>query len=360
MQRKRFSSVASSSTPFLIIGGLLYAGFCVKPEPKGDVVAKPAFERSDRLYGTAVEPGGTILLVGNDGKILASSDAARSWRYVTDPVSVSLQDVAAWDDKRAVAVGNDGVVIVTNDGGKSWKRVDAPRSKIANKLMHVKAAPDGRAVAVGEGGVIITSSDYGQHWASARPEEDIAWNDVYLNGAHGWIVGERGRILVSSDSGRSWREVKGPVKSSLMAVSFRNENDGVAVGLNGAIIATDDGGATWREEPFKSPDVSNRANGEQAKDGSTNPHDRGETEHLLCVTWDGTRWVAAGTKGVIAVGDADAEHWRGTRLSPDDRQWYTAIVPYRSTYLLSGSRFVSFPMKRLTAASPAENAGEHA
>jgi photosystem II stability/assembly factor-like uncharacterized protein len=360
MQTKRFSSVASSTMPFLIIGGLLYAGFCVKPESKGDAVARPAFERSDRLYGTAVEPGGTILLVGNNGKILTSSDAARSWQYVTGPVSVSLQDVAVWDDKRAVAVGDNGVVIVTSDGGKSWKRIDAPKSKIANKLMHVKAAPGGRAVAVGEGGVIITSSDYGQHWASARPEEDIAWNDVYLKGAHGWIVGERGRILVSSDSGRSWREVKGPVKSSLMAVSFRNANDGVAVGLSGVIIATNDGGQTWREQPFESPDEPDLANSGQPKDDSTTSHERGAREHLLCVTWDGTRWVAAGTKGVIAVGDADAEHWNGTRLSPDDRQWYTAITLYRGKYLLSGSRFVSFPLKSLTAASPAEKAGEHA
>jgi hypothetical protein len=359
MLRKRLSNIASSAIPFLIIGGLLYAGFCVKPKPKGDAVARPVFERGDRLYGIAVEPDGAILLVGNNGKILSSNDGGRSWQYMTVPVSVSLQDVAAWDDKRAVAVGDDGVVIVTRNGGKSWQHVDAPKSKIANKLMHVKTAPDGYAVAIGEGGVIITSSDYGQHWASVRAEEDVAWNDVYLKDGHGWIVGERGRILMSSNNGRSWLEVKGPVKNSLMAVSFRNADDGVAVGLNGAIIATHDGGETWREESFESPDAPKVVNDEQPRDGSTKSYEPGGTEHLLCVTWDGAHWIAAGTNGVLAVGNADAEHWGGTRLSLDDRQWYTTIVPYRGEYLLSGGRFVSFPMRSLAGTTPAEKVGEH-
>src|SRR5260370_18833682 len=146
MSIQRLSSFASSAAPFLIIGGLLYAGFFVKPEPKGDAVARPAFERGDRLYGTTVQPDGKILLVGNNAKILSSTDAARSWQYATVPTHVSLQDVAAWDDKRAVAVGNDDVVVVTEDGGTSCKRVDAPKSKIANKLMHVRPAPDRHAV----------------------------------------------------------------------------------------------------------------------------------------------------------------------------------------------------------------------
>ncbi|MFB9123485.1 WD40/YVTN/BNR-like repeat-containing protein [Paraburkholderia dipogonis] len=342
--------------PLLIIGGLLYAGFFIKPEPKGDAVPRPAFERGDRLYGAAVQPGGKILLVGSDGKILTSTDAARSWQYAAVPVSVAFQDVAAWDDKRSVAVGNGGVVLITEDGGKSWKAVDAPKSRIANKLMRVRTEPGGHAVAVGEGGAILMSTDYGRHWASVRPEEDIAWNDVYLKDGRGWIVGERGRILTSADNGQSWHEVTGPVKSSLMAVSFKDANDGVAVGLNDVILVSHDGGASWAQMPFASPD--DVAYNGTAQGGATTLYEQGRTEHLLCVAWDGKRWIAAGTKGVFAVGDAGAGHWTGTRISPDDRHWYTSIVPEHGQYLLSGSHFVSLPMTDLTLTGNTKKAGE--
>ncbi|MGF6916022.1 WD40/YVTN/BNR-like repeat-containing protein [Paraburkholderia sp. 40] len=360
MVMRRLYRLAGSASPFIIIGGLLYAGLFIKPEPKGNAVPRPPFERSDRLYGTAVQPDGKIWLVGNNGKILDSMDAARTWQYANDPARVALQDVAAWDDRSAIAVGDDGVALITDDGGKSWKPVDTPKSKIANKLMRVKTEPDGHAIAVGEGGVIVRSTDYGRHWVSVRSEEDEAWNDVGLRDGHGWIVGERGRILLSNDDGRSWREVTSPLKSSLMSVSFKSAKDGVAVGLNGVILASHDGGQTWVQKPFELPDQPQAGGSPQTSDGSTTLYQRGRTEHLLCVVWDGERWIAAGTKGVIAVGDADGDHWRGTRLTPDDRHWYTAIVPYRGRYLLSGSRFVSFPMNGLKSAAVSEKAGEHA
>lgn len=344
----RVFSMLSSVAPLAIIGGLLYAGLFIKPEGSAQAVPRPAFERGDRLYGLAVQPGGKTWLVGRNGKILSSADHS-NWQYVPSPVNVALQDLAIWDDKHAVAVGDDGVVITSHDGGQSWQQVDVPKAKVANKLMRVKASSYGQAWAVGEGGVVLKTTDRGEHWALARDEEDIAWNDVFLKDGRGWIVGEHGRILVSNDAGNTWREVKSPVKSSLMAVAFRNAQEGVAVGLDGVVIVSSDGGQTWQERSFTSPDRA--GDGVERTAGDVGKvYERGRADHLLCVLWDGRRWIAGGTKGVIVVGDADGTRWQGRRLSEKDRNWYSAAAVQGELILFSGSRFVASPLMSLAEA----------
>jgi len=355
---KRFFRLMMSAAPFFIVAGLLYAGLFIKPESKGEAVPRPAFERGDRLYGLVLQPSGKGWLVGNNGKILSTQDGARSWQYAVSPVGASLQDVAAWDDLRAVAVGNDNVVIVTADGGKSWRKVDAPRSKIANKLLRVKTVADGRAWAVGEGGAILQSTDYGNSWTKVGAEEDTAWNDVFVREGQVWIVGERGRIRVSGDNGTSWSEVTGPIKMSLMSVAFRDAKNGVAVGLSGVILVSQDGGQTWQERNFSSPDRGSTGNPQASQDELAKAYERGRLEHLLCILWDGHQWVAAGTKGVIVTGRSDGTNWQGTRLSSEDRSWYSAVVTHGEQYYLAGARFATKAVKDLSNTNGAKASGE--
>ncbi len=312
---RRILDLLISSAPLVIIGGLLYAGLFVKPHPSGGVVETPVFERGNWFYGLSAQEGGKIWLVGADGKILRSQDGGGTWKLQSSLVKANLQDIAAWDDQRAVAVGNRGTVIVTADGGKSWRSVDVGPFKIANKLLRVKALPGGHAWTVGEGGNILHSGDFGNSWSRVGIEEDRAWNDIFFNEGRGWIVGEYGRIKFSKDNGATWKEVTGPVKISLMGVAFKNGNNGVAVGLNGVVLATHDGGQTWKQEKPVT------------------------AEHLFAVTYDGTRWVAAGAKGVVLISDSEGREWKSTRLSNEDRAFYTCIVKSGGQYYLSGARF---------------------
>jgi photosystem II stability/assembly factor-like uncharacterized protein len=338
---KRFLNLLTAALPLIIIGGLLYAGFFVKPSPQGASVARPVFERGDRFYGLVVQESGKAWLVGSSGKILRSEDGARSWRMQASPVDVPLQDIAAWDEQRAVAVGNGGVIVVTDDGGTSWRKVEAPRSKIANKLLRVTVLADGQAWAVGEGGSILQSLDFGSTWRQVGPEEDVAWNDIVFRGQRGWMVGEYGRIRVSDNRGVSWREIKSPTKMSLMSVAFKDSSNGVAVGLNGVILASHDGGETWTQEESRSPDQIADAGQAENRADVGKVFERGQLEHLLDVIWDGDRWIAVGSKGIIVIGDADARQWRATRLSSDDRNWYTSVARGTTMYYFAGSRVVT-------------------
>lgn len=316
MRCKRVLDLLLSGMPLIIVGGLLYAGLFVKPQPHGSAVAQPVFERGEGFYGLASPADGKVWTVGSNGKIVYSDNGGDTWILQKAPLDVALQDISAWDVRQAVAVGNDGIVLRTTDGGHLWQSVQVPTSKIANKLLRVKTLPGGVAWAVGEGGSVLHSTDFGTTWRQAGAEDDTAWNDIFFVDGRGWLVGEFGRIQMTTDGGASWRQLPKLVKSSLMSVAFKDANNGIAVGLGGVILVSRDGGQTWTQA--KSP----------------------ESEHLFNVIWDGNRWLAVGAKGVVLVGDSEGSEWKLNRLTELDRNWYMAIAKHGEKYYLAGSRVV--------------------
>lgn len=312
-----------SALPLLIIAGLLYAAFFIKPQPVGGSVVAPVIERGDKFYGQATASNGAIWSVGGSGKILRSDDSGKSWALQTKPNALALQGVAAWDAERVVAVGDDGVVVATQDGGKLWSNAKAPRSQISNKLIRVKALSGGSGWSVGEGGAVLQTTDFGMNWVQVGVPEDVAWNDIAIHQNRMIIVGEFGRIKISGDAGVTWNEVESPVKFSLIAVAFKDTSNAVAVGLNGTVLRSGDAGATWAtEKPVTK-------------------------EHLFDVLWDGQRWVAVGDKGVLVTGDATGLTWKATRLEETGRGWYTNIMQRGSQYFFAGSSLVSVESSKL-------------
>ena len=102
-------------------------------------------------------------------------------------------------------------------------------------------------------------------------------------------------------------------KNSLMAVSFRDAQHGVATGLTGTLLVTNDGGVTWTDVPNLT------------------------REHLLDVVWDQNRWLAVGDKGVMVTSDEGATEWKAGRLSEGDVAWRTSIVKVGSRYFVAGA-----------------------
>ena len=291
--------------PWLIIGGLLWAAFFIRPQPVGDTVQPPVIERRDHYHGLAALPSDALWLAGTGGKIIAVAPDGTAVRQPT-PTQVTLQDLAAWDARAAVAVGNDGIVLVTADGGQTWTPAsEVPHSEIANKLIRVQVQGAGRAWAVGEMGALLETTDYGRSWQRRHPEQDTAWNGVAApGGGLLWVVGEFGQMLRSTDDGLSWEEFTAPVESSLMAVAFRDALHGVVVGLEGVVLVTDDAGGHWTRR------------------------DSGVREHLYDVVWDDARqrWVAAGDQGVWLTAEADGHQWRHGRVAEREYAWHTRLL----------------------------------
>ena len=304
-------SLAGSAIPVVVIGGLLYAGLFIKPEPSGVSIDPPAIGRRDSFYDVAEPVPGLVWAVGSFGKIVRSEDGGRSFHVQATGTAEHLQSIATWDANRAVVVGNDGVVLTTADGGRSWQRANAPRSEVSNKIMRVRTAGEGVAWAVGEMGALFRTRDFGRTWTRQWAEEDVGWYDVAFRGQRGWVVGEFGRILATEDGGDTWAEVASPVETSLSAVAFRDDLNGVAVGLDGALLSSNDGGRTWQALPKVTP------------------------EHVFDIAWDGRRWIGVGDKGLLLRGDGT--RWEAGLLAPNVYAWHMAVRPGKNGVYVAGA-----------------------
>lgn len=311
----QLSKVLVSSVPLLVIAGLVYAGLFIKPKPVGAPIPPATFERGDAFYGLAALSASTIWAGGTDGKVVRTDDGGNTWTRQTTPTHHTIQDIAAWDEMRAVAVGNRGVAIFTLDGGTTWKEGKAPVSQVANKLMGVRVLPGGGAWAVGEYGALLKSEDYGASWVRAAPQEDAAWNDIDFLGDTGWIVGEFGRLKRTTDGGRTWTSVNTGVQTSLMGVRFKDAMHGVAVGVAGTVLVSGDGGLSWKSAP--SP----------------------VREHLFDVEWHDGRWTAVGAKGVVLSASDPMQGWSVAPVSHIDQAWHTQVdaVDGGVVYLTGGT-----------------------
>lgn len=278
-------------------------------------------ERRDNMYGVCTAGDRVVWMAGTNGKIVRSEDGGKTWIEQNSGVLEHFQDIAAWDEQKAVAVGNGGVIVVTADGGRTWHAVEAPKSEVANKLLQVAVGSDGRAWAVGVMGAILGTKDFGATWQRLAPEEDIGWNGTdFCDDLRGWVVGEYGRMKRTVDGGDTWEDVESVEEGSLMSVAFRDGLHGVAVGLEGKILVTEDCGARWA-----------------AVEGLPS------LEHLWDVFWHeaSQSWICVGNLGTYAVGDGEGKIWRASRLSDTELVWHTSIAAIGArVFIVGGSQGV--------------------
>jgi photosystem II stability/assembly factor-like uncharacterized protein len=304
-------SLLSVAVPVLIIGGLLYAAFFVKPQAHGSSVQPATIEQRDIFYGVSMPTPDVVWAAGQHGKIIRSQDRGLSWARQISGTEIHLQAIAPWDGERAVVAGNASMILTTSDAGKNWRKASLPEGVGVSKLMRVRAFSAGDAWVVGEFGVILNTKDYGVTWRSNSTGEDITWNDVAFVGSSGWIVGEFGRIRTTVDGGLTWKEATSPIKSSLNAVSFRDGLNGVAVGTGGAVLVTSDGGTTWKLVPSFAD------------------------QHIFDVLWDGDRWLIAGNRGLLFSAEAEAQVWTDISGS-SGTTWHTQIDGKNGRYMMAG------------------------
>ncbi|MCC2655371.1 MAG: hypothetical protein K0Q76_479 [Panacagrimonas sp.] len=114
----------------------------------------------------------------------------------------------------------------------------------------------------GEEAAASESGDEGEEAAEAPAAPVKAWPSemahlasrslllgVSNTGKHLVAVGDRGNIVASND-GTNWAQIQVPVRATLTAVEFADENNGWAVGHDAVILHTKDGGKTWQLQNF--------------------------------------------------------------------------------------------------------------
>jgi photosystem II stability/assembly factor-like uncharacterized protein len=114
----------------------------------------------DKHLNTIVELGeGRMMIFGEAGTILASTDWGKTWAPQPSPYKGSLFGAIVASDGAVIAFGMRGNIYRSADKGKTWQRVDNASSA---SLIGGEKLPDDSIVLAGSAGIALVSRDNGK------------------------------------------------------------------------------------------------------------------------------------------------------------------------------------------------------
>ena len=203
-----------------------------------------ADERACNMRDAALPTNSITYVLCEQGLLLVTSDEGATWsqRKIPD-APAALRALAFLDVNRGVTVGDNGSILATDDAGRTWK---ARVSGTKENLTDIQMVGEEGWIA-GYDGVILHSSDGGKTWKKQNAGVALSLEALFfLDAQNGWAVGWAGTVLRTVDGGNKWQQVKIPGATwSLSSITFQDAKNGWIVGFAGQLFRTKDGGATW-------------------------------------------------------------------------------------------------------------------
>ena len=207
--------------------------------------ADPVAPRMLLLDGTAV--GADLVVVGERGTILRSTDQARTWQAAAVTAAATLTGVSfAAGTPHGWAVGHDALILTTTDAGLTWQK-EWQGENLSDSFLDVLALDSRHVIAVGAYGLFLSTGDGGKTWVRRK----ILDEDFHLNrltrgpGGDLYLAGEHGTLLRSPDQGLTWQRIDSPYDGSFYGILPLDARTLVAHGLRGRIYRSTDNGGTW-------------------------------------------------------------------------------------------------------------------
>ena len=207
--------------------------------------------RPTMLLLDGARTGPAVVVVGERGTILRSTDEGRTWVATGGTFSPALTGVAfAGDTAHGWAVGHDALIVATTDGGLTWRK-QWQAENLSDSFLDVLALDAQRVIAVGAYGLFVTTTDGGRTWQRRKLSEDDFHFNRITRGPTGtlYLAGERGTLLRSRDQGLSWSRIDSPYDGSFYGILPLEERTLLAYGLRGRIYRSTDDGDTWTAVP---------------------------------------------------------------------------------------------------------------
>ena len=135
----------------------------------------------------------TLLIAGESGILLRSTDAGQIWQALVSPYAGSWFGIVALDDKTALLLGLRGKLYRTDDAGANWTALPGYTTAA---LMGGRVLADGTIVVVGNDGVILTSIDHAHAFKVYREPGSPALATLLASKQQWWLFGERGVLRV--------------------------------------------------------------------------------------------------------------------------------------------------------------------
>ncbi|MGZ5039854.1 MAG: WD40/YVTN/BNR-like repeat-containing protein [Usitatibacter sp.] len=145
----------------------------------------------DKHFNAILELGdGRLLILGEEGTILASADWGKTWSPVASPYKGSFFGAVMADDGAVIAFGMRGRIYRSADKGRTWTQVDNASSAA---LIGGERRPDGASVLAGAAGTALVSRDQGRSFVPVATGTTRAFAKPVRGGADSvLLLGEAG------------------------------------------------------------------------------------------------------------------------------------------------------------------------
>lgn len=223
------------------------------------------------------------IIVGSKGALFKNSDGSLAWEKIEIGTDKDLLD-AFYDGKTFYITGHSGVVFSSEDG-TSWQ------DRSTNSGFHTFAISSNqqKIVSVGNKKVVLISENNASSWQNkySVANKQLSLYDVAFGDDRWLAVGDYGSVVRIMDADNAVNEINVSLgtKKKLKGIAFDSRNKKwVACGHEGIIFVSEDGGTSWKEVAS------------------------GTKEDLLSIAFNGKRFVAVGTNGLILT-SKDASSW---------------------------------------------------
>lgn len=160
------------------------------------------------------------------------------WTPQQSGVSASLNDVYCISENTVVIVGNSGTILKTTDGGEHWISKSSSTTEHIIKVQFVNANV---GYAVTSAGTVLKTSDGGETWITKGITNPSYYSQLSCVNENTLFV-SNSELLKSTDGGLTFTTISTP--SNVRLIQFFNEQTGY-ISCNDGLYKTTDGGVTW-------------------------------------------------------------------------------------------------------------------
>jgi photosystem II stability/assembly factor-like uncharacterized protein len=198
------------------------------------------------------------------------------------------------------------------------QQLPAMQVPLASKslLLDIANLNNKQLVAVGERGHILLSND-AITWHQANVPVRVTLTAVYfIDEQHGWAVGHDATILFTQDGGENWQvqQYLPEKEKPLLDIVFKDNLEGIAIGAYGQLYRTIDGGNNWTFEfhdEFLFPEDLEYLEELKSEDEEAYLDEQSSIlAHFNGVFKDGRTLYMVGEVGLIAKSNNFAQQWQ--------------------------------------------------
>lgn len=241
-----FQQAATNGSALVVVGN---HGLILRSTDEGASWTRLQIEGWPDLIGLTACPDGSFAALAAEGRVLVSTDDGLSWVPHPVPTEESPQGITCDPVDRLWVVGGFSTITSSSDGGESWDDFSIGEDTIFTVVQFID---EQRAVVFGEFGSFVTTDDGGETWTAAEPlpNEFYAQDALFIDRDTGWVAGLAGEILHTRDGGATWTLQNAPVQVPIYQIT-PVDGQVFAVGGEGVLLRWQ--GGEWLREPHGRP-----------------------------------------------------------------------------------------------------------